>query len=201
MPEHDVRVKGIEKLVRRGYVRHDKIEPQLEKMGLTGMITPDDISTLVRKYKYGKAGWTGGKVGTWLKVVLDKIGSYVLAIVVAALIAESIASRQFAGSLLGDRLQGFGSHLMFWLGLKKVEISGPDMAQAMTKVGLATPHIIKGIVIGLIVGYLGWKAGTRIVGYLFKRSRRRKDIKTLLTEQNQPSAQPENAESLPQDAV
>ena len=52
--------------------------------------------------------------------------------------------------------------------------------RAMTSVGLATPQIVKGIVIGLVFGYLGWKVITRLVGYLLRRNRRRRDIGRLL---------------------
>ena len=70
--------------------------------------------------------------------------------------------------------------MLFWIGVKKIEISGPDMAKAMAAVGFATPKIVKGIVIGIIIGYLGWKIITRLIGYLMRRNRRRKDIGKLL---------------------
>ena len=179
MPAHDPRIRTIEKIIRRGEVRHDRIEPALEKAGLS-QVNSDDVSELVQIYKYLRTRWTRGRLGRGAKEVVDRIGSYASAILGAGVLAEAIAAKEFAGSLIGDKLQGFGDNLLFWFGIKKIEISGPDMAKAMASVGLATPRIVRGIVIGLLLGYLGWKAITRLVGYLLRRKRRRRDIGRLL---------------------
>lgn len=179
MTNYKDNVKSIEKIIKKGYVRHDKIEPALEKAELS-QIKPDDISELVKLYKYRETWWARGKTRKAIRSTGEKICSYLSAFIVAVVTAEIIAARQFAESLIGDKLQGFGSNLLFWLGLKKIEISGPDMARAMAEVGFATPNIIKGVVIGALAGYLAWKIITRLVGYLLRRYKRRKDIADTL---------------------
>jgi hypothetical protein len=181
MSNHDPRVKVIEKIIRGGEVRHDRIQPVLERAGLS-QINSDDISELVKVYKYLRTRWTRGRLGRGARGIADKIGSYVSAVLGAGVVAEVMAAREFAGSLIGEKLQGFGDNFLFWLGIKKIEISGPDMAKAMAAVGLATPRIVKGIVMGLIFGYLSWKIITRVIGYLLRRKKRRRDIGKLLAQ-------------------
>jgi len=179
MADHDARVGIIEKIIKKGEVRHDRIEPALKKAGLS-QVDSDDVSELVQVHKYLRTRWARGRLGRGAKELADKIGSYASAILGAGVMAEAMAAREFAGSLIGEKLQGFGDNLLFWLGIKKIEISGPDMAKAMTAVGLATPKIVKGIIIGVILGYLGWKVITRVIGFLLRRKRRRRDIVRLL---------------------
>ena len=121
-----------------------------------------------------------GEVGRGTKQVLDKIGSYAAAILGAGVTAEIIATRKFSDSLIGDKLQGFGDNFLYWLGLKKIEITGPEMMSAMAKVAAATLDIVKGLFIGAAVGYLGWKVITRVIGHLLRRSKRKRDIGSLL---------------------
>ncbi len=179
MAVQDPRMRAIEKIIKAGEVRHDKIDPALEKAGLS-QVESDEVSELVQVHKYRRTRWTKGKLGRGARNLADKIGSYASAIIGSGVIAETMAAREFSGSLIGDKLQGFGDNFLFWLGMKKIEISGPDMARAMTTVALATPKIMKGIVIGAILGYLSWKVITRVIGYLLRSKRRRRDIMKLL---------------------
>jgi len=179
MADYDVRAEAIEKIIRSGEVRHDKIKPVLEKAGMS-QINSDDVSELVQAHKYLRTRWSRGRLGRGAKNIADKIGSYAAAVLGAGIVAEAMAAKEFASSIIGDKLQGFGDNLLFWIGIKKIEISGPDMAKAMAAVGIATPKIVKGIVIGIIIGYLGWKIITRVIGYLLRSNRRKKDIGKLL---------------------
>ena len=179
MADLDPRIEIIEKIIKRGEVRHDKIKPALEKAGLS-QVNSDEVSELVKVHKYMRSRWTRGKLGRGVREFVDRLGSYISAALGAGVIAEAVAAREFASSLLGEKLQGFGDNFLFWLGIKKVEISGPDMARAMAAVGLATPRIVKGIIIGVILGYLGWKITTRLIGYLLRRRRRKRDIVQIL---------------------
>ncbi|MFC1713332.1 hypothetical protein ACFL6S_06685 [Candidatus Poribacteria bacterium] len=179
MADNDPRIKVIEKIIKSGEVRHDRIKPALDRAGLSQMDS-DDVSELVQVHKYLKTRWARVRLMREVRDLADKIGSYISAIIGAGVIAETMAAREFAGSLMGEKLQGFGDNFLFWLGIKKIEISGPDMARAMTAVGLATPKIVKGIVIGLVLGYVGWKVITRVMGYLLRTKRRRRDIMNLL---------------------
>ena len=179
MADHDSRVEIIERIIKSGAVRHDKIKPILEKAGMS-QINSDDISELVQVHKYLRTWWSRGRLGRGAKNIADRIGSYVSAVLGAGIIAEAMAAKEFASSIIGDKLQGFGDNLLFWIGAKKIEVSGPDMAKAMAAVGFATPTIVKGIVIGIIIGYLAWKIITRLIGYTMGRNRRRKDIGKLL---------------------
>ncbi|MBD3181823.1 hypothetical protein GF312_06000 [Candidatus Poribacteria bacterium] len=187
MAKVDPNVKSIEKIIKKGYVRHDKIQPELEKANLTN-VNPDNVSELVKKYKYGSSWWTRGKIGRGIKTIVDKIGSYLSAVIVAALAAEFIAAREFANSLVDEQLSGFGDNLLFWMGMKKIQLSVVDMAKAMEAVGRATPEIIRALIIGLIAGYVCWKVITRVIGSSMKRSKRRKDINQLLTAPNRANA-------------
>ena len=179
MASYEARVRSIEKIIGSGYVRHDQIRPALEKAGLS-QIDPDEVSDLVKVHKYRGAWWARGKVIGGAKTAADKIGSYVSAVVGAGVVAEVMAAREFAGTLIGDKLQGFGDNLLYWLGLKSIEITGPEMMYAMGKVVAATPEIVKGMAIGAAVGYVLWKVITRAIGYSLRRSKRRKDIRKLL---------------------
>ena len=179
MADHDSRVEVIEKIIRSGEVRHDKIKPVLEKAGMS-QINSDDVSELVQVHKYLRTRWSRGRLGRGVKNIADKIGSYASAVLGAGIVAEAMAAKEFAGSIIGDKLQGFGDNLLFWIGIKKIEISGPDMAKAMATVGIATPKIVKSIVIGIIIGYLSWKIITRVIGYLLRSNKRKKDIGKLL---------------------
>jgi hypothetical protein len=179
MADYDSRMEIIERIIKRGDVRHDKIKPVLEKAGMS-QISSDDVSELVQVHKYLRTWWARGRLRQGAKNIADKIGSYVSAVLVAVIIAETMAAKEFANSIIGDKLQGFGDNLLFWIGIKKIEVSGPDMAKAMAAVGFATPTIVKGLVIGIIVGYLSWKIVTRLIGYTLERKRRRKDIGKLL---------------------
>ena len=179
MAAHDARAEVIEKIIRSGEVRHDKIKPVLEKAGMS-QINSDDVSELVQVHKYLRTRWSRGRLGRGVKNIADKIGSYAAAVLGAGIVAEAMAAKEFASSIIGEKLQGFGDNLLFWIGIKKIEISGPDMAKAMAAVGIATPKIVKGIVIGIIIGYLSWKIITRVIGYLLRSNRRKKDIGKLL---------------------
>ncbi len=191
MKSYDDRVKSIEKIIKSGYVRHDEIEPALEKAGLD-LIKPDEISDLVRKHKY-RGGWLAeSRAGRGVKKIGDKIGTYVSVVLGAAIVAEMMAAAAFADSLIGEKIQGFGQHLLFWLGLKKVETSGPDMVAAMTKVIAATPRIVKGMIIGAVIGYVAWKVITRLIGYSLKRRKRRNDIDRLLSRYSEVGQRDEN---------
>ena len=191
MKSYDNRVKSIEKIIRNGYVRHDEIEPALKNAGLD-LIKPDEISELVRKHKY-RGGWLAqGRAGRGVKKIGDKIGTYVSVVLGAAIVAEIMAAAAFADSLIGEKIQGFGEHLLFWLGMKKIEISGPEMVTAMARVGAATPRIVKGMIIGAIVGYIAWKVITRLIGYLLKRRKRRNDIDSLLGRYSEMGQRDEN---------
>ncbi len=191
MKSYDDRVKSIEKIIKSGYVRHDEIEPALEKAGLD-LIKPDEISDLVRKHKY-RGGWLAeNRAGRGVKKIGDKIGTYVSVVLGAAIVAEMMAASAFADSLIGEKIQGFGEHLLFWLGLKEVETSGPDMIAAMTKVIAATPRIVKGMIIGAVIGYVAWKVITRLIGYSLKRRKRRNDIDRLLSRYSEVGQRDEN---------
>jgi hypothetical protein len=179
MVNQDNEIKNIEKIIKRGQVRHDKIAPALQDAGLEH-IDPDDISELVRRHKYGSGGWTRGKAAKGLKSVLDKIGSYVSIILFAAIVAEIVAAQRFADSIIGEKLEGFGDHLLYWLGIKKIEVSGPEMLEAMAKVGMATPVIVRGMIIGAVFGYILWKIATKLISYLLRKRHRVKDIEKLL---------------------
>ena len=179
MADYEDRVKSVEEIIRSGYIRHDEIAPALEKAGLT-QIPPDDISDLVKKYKYNKSWWARGKIAGSIKGIVDKIGSYASAIIGAGVIAEIVAAREFADSLIGDKLQGFGDNLLYWLGLKTIPVTGPEMMKAMVNLIGATPEIVKGMAVGIAVGYIAWKVITRVIGYLLKRGKRKRDIKKLL---------------------
>jgi hypothetical protein len=177
------RTKVIEKIINNGYIRHDEIIPVLNQAGMS-QINPDEVSDLVRRHRYGGRRGPIVRLTAAAKNLGDKIGGYVSAAIGAGLLAEIMAAKVFAGSLLDDKLQGFGDHFLYWLGLKSVEISGPEMMYAMGKTIEATPKVVKGMVLGVILGYIGWKVITRAIGYVLRRNRRRKEIRDLLARYN-----------------
>ncbi len=120
MSEKNDKIKAIKRIIDRGYVRHDEIIPILKQIGMSH-INPDEVSDLVRKYGYGERG-VGTRLVNNAKALGDKIGGYISAALGAGLLAEIMAAKAFAGSLLEDKLQGFGDHLMYWLGLSSYPV-------------------------------------------------------------------------------
>lgn len=179
MKDYNEKVKSIERIIKRGYIRHDIINPALTEAGLS-QIKPDDVSELVSIHKYKGGWWENNKLGSWIKGILDKIFSYTSAILGAAIVAEIVAARKFADSIIGDQLKGFGDHFLYWLGLKKIEVSGPDMMMAIMKMTSATLDIVKGMAIGMVLGYLLWKAITKLIGYEIRKNKRKRDVMRLL---------------------
>lgn len=173
------KVQSVQKIVKRGEVKHAQIQPQLQQQGL-GKLDPDAIAELTLKYVHNVNPGAAGKLIKQARRLGDKVGGYVAAIVGGAIVAETMATRELSGTLIDDKLQGFGDHLKYWLGMKSVEVSGPEMMDAMTKVVAATPEIVKGMLIGAVLGYVVWKAGTRFGGFLYKRKRLQRDIQQLL---------------------
>lgn len=179
MKNYDEKIKSIERMIKKGYIRHDEISPALDAADLS-QINPDDVSELVSIDKYNGGWWARSKVGKGIKGVLDKILSYASALLGATLMAEIVAARKFADSIIGEQLNGFGDHFLYWLGLKKIEVSGPEMMIAMAKVAGATLDIVKGMAIGAALGYLIWKIVTRLIGYGIRKSKIKNDIIKLL---------------------
>ena len=75
MIELDPRIKAIEKIIKGGEVRHDRIKPALERAGLS-QVDSDEVSELVRVHGYLKTRWARGKLGRGIREIVDKLGSY-----------------------------------------------------------------------------------------------------------------------------
>ncbi|MBI4448920.1 hypothetical protein HY641_02755 [Candidatus Woesearchaeota archaeon] len=106
------------------------------------------------------------------KDVADKTANLATVVVGTALGAEYQAAKAFAGTILDGKLSGVGDHLQYWLGQKTVEVSGPEMMNAMYQMGAATPKIVLGMAAGAVVGWLGYKAARNAANSLYSRWRK-----------------------------
>jgi hypothetical protein len=185
MIEQNRKVQIIKNMVIRGMVLHSEILPRLYKAELS-QVNPDDIVKISIKHKFGNRIGLGGKIVKSVWDFIDRILSVIIVVISGALFAEFAAAKALAGSLIGDQLNGFGDHLLFWLNLKNVEkITSYDMITAIGKTFRATPEIIKWMFIGFIVGFLLWKISTSLIRFIYKRKKLQIDINRLLKRSTQ----------------
>ena len=174
------KIQIIKNIIKRGILQHQEILSQLYQADLA-QIDSDEVIRLVLLYKYNIAIGIGNKILKAIWSFLNKIGAYISAILGAVVVAEIIAAKAFSGSLLEEKLQGIGAHFLYWLGIKKIQISGPEMITAMTKVITATPDILKGMALGLIAGFILWKIIMCIISLIYKKRKIQRDIYKLLS--------------------
>lgn len=185
MAEPNKNVQIIKNMVIRGMVLHSEILPRLYKAELS-QINPDDVVQMSIRYKFGNRIGLGGKIVKSVWGFFDKILSVIAALVFGALFAEFAAAKALAGSLIGDKLNSFGDHILFWLNVKSIEkITSYDMITAIGKAFRATPEIIKWMFIGFIVGFLLWKLCTKLISFIYKRKKLQIDINKLLRRSSQ----------------
>ena len=180
MAEQNKKVQIIKNMVIRGMVLHSEILPRLYKAELN-QINPDDIIKLSIRYKYGNRIGFGGKIVKSVWSIFDKILTVLITLICGALFAEFAAAKALSGSLIGEKLNGFGEHLLFWLNIKPIEkITSYDMITAIGKAFRATPEILKGMLIGFIIGFLFWKLCVKLISFIYKRKKLQFDINRLL---------------------
>ncbi len=185
MSEKNKKVQVIKNMVIRGMVLNSEILPRLYQAEMNHL-NPDDIVKMSISYKYGNRIGLGGKIVRSVWSVIDKILTFIISLIFAALFAELSAAKALAGSLIGDQLNGFGDHLLFWLNIKSIEkITSYDMITAIGKAFRATPDIIKGMLIGLVIGFVIWKACTQFIRFIYKRKKLQIDINRLLRRSTQ----------------
>jgi hypothetical protein len=180
MVDINKKVQIIKNMVIRGMILHSEILPRLYKAELN-QINPDEIIKLSIKYKYGNRIGFGGKIVKSVWSIIDKVITFIITITCGILFAEYAAAKALSGSLIGDKLNGFGEHLLFWLNIKPIEkVTSYDMITAIGKAFRATPEIIKGLLIGLLVGFVFWKICAKLISFLYKRKKLKFDINRLL---------------------
>ena len=180
MAEKNKKVQIVKNMVIRGMVLHSEILPRLYRAELNH-INPDEITKLSIQYKYGNRIGFGGKIVKSVWSIIDKIITIIITLISGALFAEFAATKALAGSLIGDKLNGFGQHLLFWLNIKPIEqITSYDMITAIGKAFRATPEILKGMLIGFIIGFLLWRLSVKLISFIYKRKKLQFDINRLL---------------------
>ena len=153
MTNENEKTRALMNIIKRGSIRHGEILTSLYKAELN-QVDADEVIILIVRYKYGVPMGTIGKILNGGKLIIDRIATYASAILGALVLAEIIAIKEFTGSLLEDKLKGIGDNLLFWIGIKKIQISGPEMGIATAKVAMAIPMILIGMALGLVIGYL-----------------------------------------------
>lgn len=180
MVEQNKKVQIIKNMVIRGMVLHSEILPRLYKAELS-QVNPDDIVQMSIKYKFGNKIGLGGKIVKSVWGFIDKILSVIITLIFGVLFAEFAAAKALAGSLIGDKLNSFGDHLLFWLNIKSIDkITSYDMITAIGKAFRATPEIIKWMFIGFIVGFFLWKLSSNLIRFIYKRKKLKFDINKLV---------------------
>lgn len=180
MAENNINVQIIKNMVIRGMVLHSEILPRLYKAGLNH-INPDSIIKLSIRYKYSNRIGFGGKIVKNVWSIIDKILTIIITLISGILFAEFAAAKALSGSLIGNKLNGFGQHLLFWLNIKPIEkVTSYDMITAISKAFRATPEILKGMLLGFIIGYLLWKISIKLIRFIYKRKKLKFDINRLL---------------------
>ena len=118
----------------------------------------DEVSDASRYFTLGgrKPGFFG-RLYLAGKDIVDKTANAACVVAGAAVGAEYEAAKAFAGSILAGKLTNPGDHMAYWLGKKTVEVSGPDMLNALYQLTTSTPQIVMGMGLGAMVGWLGYK--------------------------------------------
>lgn len=169
----------IKSIIDKGYIEHSEIIPRINHVGLPSQYA-DQIAKIIKKYKLKASNDLTEKIINLLYVIMDKILTYISTLCGAAIFAEFVAIKQFSSTLLNTELKGFGSHILYWLGLIEVKISSREMLNAMASLVSATPKIIKAMILGGIFGYLFWKLTTRLIIHAIHEYQIKKDIHRLL---------------------
>lgn len=116
----------------------------------------DEIADCARYYTLDGRPSFLGKCYLAGRDIADKLATGTVMVAGSALGAQYQAAKAFAGSILSSKLTGNWDHLLYWLGKKTVEVSGPDMMSAVYQMAAATPQIVLGMGVGALAGYAGY---------------------------------------------
>jgi hypothetical protein len=148
----DNKYKILNYIIKKGMIKHSEIVPVLNKANLQQM-DPDNIAELVKQCRFKIKSGTGGFVQL-IKSLINRIFSIVFGLLSALIFGELAAVKAFADTIIAEELKGFGDQFLYWLGLRSISVTGPEMIMAMTKVVEATPKIVEGMIVGFIVGLI-----------------------------------------------
>lgn len=176
--------------IDNGLVTNEEISQALG--GLEGRLEPsrqnavhDEIARASRTYTFdgGRPGFFG-RLYRAGKDVLDKGVNIASVVAGAAVGAEYQAAKAFAGTILAGKLSHPGDHLLYWLGQKTVEVSGPDMLNALYNMTASTPQIVLGMGAGALTGWLGYKIVRNGIKGIVSRWRKDRTVYTILQRYN-----------------
>ena len=179
MVDEKTKLQTIKNMIIRGMILHTEIKPRLNEIGC-GIINPDEIIKLSLKYKYGKTKSLKNKIANSTSILIDRLITILFSLITGIIFAEINAAKIFSETIIGEKLNGFGDNLLFWLGKKSIEVTGIEMINAMTKAFQSTPVILKWFLIGIIIGFIIWKIFSKLILFTYKRSRLNHDIKRIL---------------------
>lgn len=183
MLEKNKKVQAIKNMVIRGMVLNSEILPRLYQADMNH-INPDDIVKMSIKYKYGN------RVGCPKIIIILKFYFYlfcasIFSFAFGMISMETELNKIFIGTLLENELPKFGDKILFWLGLKKVGITGFDMLNAAVKTYTSTFKVISSFLLGFFIGFIIFIFCTQFIKFIYKRKKIQIDINRLLRRSSQ----------------
>ena len=179
MVDEKTRLQTIKNMVIRGMILHTEIKPRLNEIEC-GIINPDEIVKLSLKYKYGNSKTLGNRITNKIGIISEKIIVILLSLFSGIISAEINAAKIYSKTIIGEKLNGFGDNLLFWLGKKSIEVTGIEMINAVAKAFQSTPIILKWFFIGAIAGFIIWKICKKLIIFIYKRNKLNHDVKRIL---------------------
>ncbi len=164
---YDRKSKVINYIVKKGLVKHSEIIPLLNRADIQH-IDPDDIVDLVKRCRFRARSGAEGFINL-VKTSINRILSILIAFVTAVIFGELGAVKAFADTVINRQLKGFGDHILYWLGLKSISLTGPDMMAAVAKVVESTPAIVKAMAIGALSGFIAYEIAVFLISLAVKK--------------------------------
>jgi len=184
----------IRKAIDYGYVTNEEISKTIgtleDRLGSdTKIKLHDEVADASRYYTFDQSPNFIGRLYRASKDIADKVVTGTAMVGGAAVGAQYQAAKAFAGTILQGKLTGSWDHLLYWLGKKTIEVSGPDMMNAVYQMASATPQVVIGMGVGALAGYLGYKAAKYGIGKVYSSWRKNVTSRKIAAKYQLDSAQ------------
>lgn len=195
----------IRKAIDSGYVTNGELSKAIgtleDRLDNNGKINlHDEVADASRYYTFDQSPNFIGRIYRAGKDIADKLVAGTAMVGGAAVGAQYQAAKAFAGTILHGKLTGSWDHLLYWMGKKSVEVSGPDMINAVYQMAAATPQVVIGMGAGALAGYLGYNAVKYCGNKLYTSWRKNVTSRKIASKYNLDSA-PANQPVAPSPAV
>jgi hypothetical protein len=172
------KIQAVKNMILRGMVRHTDIRPRLSRAELTS-VNPDDIAELSMNYK-NRSDNIFSRFFNKIIFFINLILALAVSLGAGLVNSEFTASKVFSDTILAKKLTSFGDNLLYWFGLKKIDLSGTEMLSAIGSIIKATPVIIKSFFYGFIAGLFAYLIVTFLIKFIYRRKRMSNEIKKLI---------------------